>query len=94
MSTWPQTAAVLVAVLGAVAAAAAWRLTRTVRRALAVLLDFLTAAALLRLAGQPSWYAVALAAAVVALRGILGPALAGPDRGARGRADSCGRAGR
>jgi hypothetical protein len=76
MNAWPQTAAVLITALGLVAAAAAWRLTHTVRGALAVLLDFLTAAGLLRLAGEPSWDSVLLAAAVIALRRLLGASLA------------------
>ncbi|WP_309052988.1 hypothetical protein [Streptomyces sp.] len=68
-------AAVLVTALGLVSAAAAWRLTRTVRGGLAVLLDFLTAAGLLRLAGEPSWDGITLAAAVIALRKLLGASL-------------------
>ena len=61
----------LVALLGLAAAVAAWRLTRAVRRALAVLLDFLTAAALLRLADGPSWDAVTLAAVAIAVRTLI-----------------------
>nr|WP_237522670.1 DUF1622 domain-containing protein [Streptomyces sp. SID1328] len=61
--------------MGLVAAAAAWRLTHSVRAALAVLLDFLTAAGLLRLAGEPSWDSIILAAAVIALRKLLGASL-------------------
>lgn len=75
MNTWLQTAAVLTTALGLLAAAAAWRLTRTARGALAVLLDFLTAAGLLRLAGEPSWDSITLAAAVIALRKLLGASL-------------------
>lgn len=75
MNAWLQTAAVLITALGLVAAAAAWRLTHTVRGGLAVLLDFLTAAGLLRLAGEPSWDSVILAAAVIALRKLLGASL-------------------
>ncbi|MEU3413057.1 hypothetical protein ABZ760_17655 [Streptomyces sp. NPDC006658] len=66
----------LITALGLVAAAAAWRLTHTVRGFLAVLLDFLTAAGLLRLAGEPSWDSIVLAAAVIALRKLLGASLA------------------
>ena len=43
--------------------------------ALGVLLDFLLAAGLLRLTGQPGWSALAVAAAVVALRRLLGAGL-------------------
>ncbi|MFJ8825434.1 hypothetical protein ACIREE_27120 [Streptomyces sp. NPDC102467] len=72
MSTWLQRAAMLIPVLGLVAAVAAWRLTHTVRQALAVLLDFLFAAVLLRLAAEPSWNSMVLAAAMIALRRLLG----------------------
>ncbi|MFJ9173648.1 hypothetical protein [Streptomyces sp. NPDC102360] len=71
MSEWLSRAAALVGVFGLFAAAAAWRLTRIVRQALAVLLDFLTAAALLRLAGRPSWDSIVLTAAAIALRRVL-----------------------
>ncbi|MFZ3555223.1 MULTISPECIES: hypothetical protein [unclassified Streptomyces] len=71
MSEWLSRAAVLVGVLGLFAAAAAWRLTHTVRRALAVLLDFLTAATLLRLADRPSWDTVAVAGVAIALRTVV-----------------------
>ncbi|MYV40990.1 DUF1622 domain-containing protein [Streptomyces sp. SID1328] len=75
MNAWLQAGAVLITGLGLVAAAAAWRLTHSVRAALAVLLDFLTAAGLLRLAGEPSWDSIILAAAVIALRKLLGASL-------------------
>ncbi|MER7309904.1 DUF1622 domain-containing protein [Streptomyces griseoluteus] len=75
MNAWLQAGAVLITGLGLVAAAAAWRLTHSVRAALAVLLDFLTAAGLLRLAGEPSWDSTIVAAAVIALRKLLGASL-------------------
>ncbi|MGW5047417.1 hypothetical protein [Streptomyces griseoluteus] len=75
MTTWLRAGAVLLTGLGLVAAAAAWRLTHSVRASLAVLLDFLTAAGLLQLAGEPSWDSVILAAAVIALRKLLGASL-------------------
>ncbi|MFD4543602.1 hypothetical protein [Streptomyces bauhiniae] len=75
MSAWLQAGAVLITGLGLVAAAAALRLTHSVRAALAVLLDFLTAAGLLRLAGEPSWVGIILAAAVIAMRKLLGASL-------------------
>jgi Protein of unknown function (DUF1622) len=43
--------------------------------AVAVLLDFLLAAGLLRLTGSPGWPEIATAAAVVALRRLLGAGL-------------------
>ncbi len=45
--------------------------TRELRRALPVLLDLLTAAGLIRLAGQPSWPVLATTAIVIALRRLL-----------------------
>ena len=66
--------------------------------ALAVFLDLLLAAGLLRLAGDPGWQAIATAAAVVAVRRLIGVGLrAGgrtwPAPGARSRADAGTRAG-
>ncbi|WP_217198309.1 DUF1622 domain-containing protein [Streptomyces buecherae] len=75
MNAWLQAGAVLTTGLGLVAATAAWHLTRAVRGGLAVLLDFLTAAGLLRLASEPSWDSIILAAAVIALRKLLGASL-------------------
>ncbi|MGJ7416010.1 DUF1622 domain-containing protein [Streptomyces cinereoruber] len=75
MNTWLQAASLLLTVCGPLAAAAAYRTTRTFRSALAVLLDFLTAAGLIRLAGDPSWSSVLQTAAVVALRRLLGMGL-------------------
>ncbi|WP_410809173.1 hypothetical protein [Micromonospora sp. 067-2] len=51
--------------------------TGAVRTAIRVLLDLLTAAGLLRLAGGPGWTDLASAAAIVALRQLLGAALGG-----------------
>ncbi|CAL9596441.1 MULTISPECIES: hypothetical protein [unclassified Streptomyces] len=76
MNAWLQAAAVLVTGAGLAAAAAAYRITRDVRRALSVLLDFLTAAGLLRLAGEPAWDGILTAAAVIALRRLIGSGLA------------------
>ncbi|MFF8648360.1 DUF1622 domain-containing protein [Streptomyces griseoluteus] len=88
MNAWLRAGAVLITGLGLVAAAASWRLTHSVRAALAVLLDFLTAAGLLQLAGEPSWDSIILAAAVIALRKLLGASLhlsgaAAPSRSPR-----------
>ncbi|MGY1605948.1 hypothetical protein [Geodermatophilus sp. SYSU D00700] len=49
--------------------------TRQPRLALAVFLDLLLAAGLLRLAAEPTWTAVGTAAAVVALRRVIGAGL-------------------
>ncbi len=57
---------------GLVAAAVALRATRRPGFALKVLLDFLLAAGLLRLTGQPGWAALGTAAAVVAVRRLVG----------------------
>ncbi|MBT2439704.1 DUF1622 domain-containing protein [Streptomyces sp. ISL-36] len=75
MKPWLETAAVLITAAGLVSAMASYRLTHTVRPALAVLLDFLTAAGLIRLAGEPSWDSIVLAASVIALRKLLGTGL-------------------
>lgn len=63
------------------AGALALAVTRHPMAALGVLLDLLLAAGLLRLAGAPSWGAVATAAAIVGLRRLIG---AGLHAGARG----------
>lgn len=72
MKTWLETAAVLISAAGLVSAMCAYRLTRTFRPALLVLLDFLTAAGLIRLSGDLSRDSIVLAAAVIALRKLLG----------------------
>jgi hypothetical protein len=56
--------------------------TRRPALALSVFLDLLVAAGLLRLAGDPSWQAIATAAAIIALRRLIGFGLraGGPDR--------------
>ncbi|WCN78733.1 hypothetical protein [Micromonospora sp. LH3U1] len=52
--------------------------TGALRTAVRVLLDLLTAAALLRLAADPGWSGLAGAVAIIALRQLLGAALSGP----------------
>ncbi|MET8529334.1 hypothetical protein [Micromonospora sp. NPDC005172] len=52
--------------------------TGDVRVAVRVLLDLLTAAGLLRLAGEPAWGRLAAVAAIVALRQLLAAALSHP----------------
>ncbi|WP_374984770.1 hypothetical protein [Streptomyces fradiae] len=87
MNTWAQGAALLVTAAGLVAAPAAYRMVGDARRALAVLLDFLTAAGLVRLSGDLSWNGVLTAAAVIALRHLitfgLTPARSGAGSGVR-----------
>ncbi|MFJ4871376.1 DUF1622 domain-containing protein [Streptomyces sp. NPDC088757] len=80
MNTWLHTASVLLTACGLLGAAAAYRLSRTFRSALAVLLDFLTAAGLIQLAGDPSWNSILQAAAVIALRKLLSTGLTLPFR--------------
>jgi uncharacterized membrane protein len=70
-------AALIVTAAGLLAAAAALARTRQVGLAIAVLLDFLTAAALLRLAvSPPSWPAIGTAALVIVIRQLASRALA------------------
>jgi hypothetical protein len=75
-------AALLVSTAALVAAATALAVTRRLRAALPVLLDLLTAAGLLRLAADPDWDSIVLAAAVVGLRHliVLGVGLRVPGR--------------
>ncbi|WP_228976330.1 DUF1622 domain-containing protein [Streptomyces sp. DH12] len=86
-------ASVLCAAMGLLACPLAYRATGRVRPTLAVLLDFLTAAGLLRLAASPGWEGIATAAAVIALRKVVsgalgrgaGPSAAGPRHGGHPR---------
>ncbi|MFD1831369.1 hypothetical protein ACFSJS_17130 [Streptomyces desertarenae] len=66
-----EAAALAAAAFGLVAAAVVLVSVRRLMPALAVLLDFLIAAGLLRLAGGPGWDAIATAAAVVAVRKLV-----------------------
>lgn len=70
-------AALLVTGFGLVGAAAVLARSRDGRLAVRVLLEFLTAAGLLRLAGDPGWAQIGAAAAVVALRRLLALGLRG-----------------
>ena len=63
--------ALLVTGFGLVSAAAVLARSRDGRLALRVLLEFLTAAGLLRLAGGPGWPEIGAVAAVVAVRRLL-----------------------
>jgi predicted NAD/FAD-binding protein len=68
-------AALVTTAFGLVAAAVVLAAARRPMPALAVLLDFLTAAGLLRLAGEPSWDTIAAAAAVIAVRRLVATGL-------------------
>ncbi|HEX4093313.1 MAG TPA: hypothetical protein VHZ33_31720 [Trebonia sp.] len=76
MITTLDAAALLVTAAGLLVAALAVARTRQVPLALAVLLDFFTAAALLHLAGTSTWPAVAAAALTLVIRQVVSRALA------------------
>ncbi|MGC4746309.1 hypothetical protein ACLQ28_11675 [Micromonospora sp. DT201] len=57
--------------------------TAALRTAIRLLLDLLTAAGLLRLAGDPGWNGLAGAVAIIALRQLLGAALSVPPSWSR-----------
>jgi len=61
-------AALFVTAAGLVAAAIALARTRQVPLPLAILLDFFTAASLLRLAGSPTWASLGTAALTIVIR--------------------------
>ena len=65
------TAALLVTTAALVTAGIAFARTRSLRQALPVLLDLLTAAGLLRLAAAPSWGVLAVTAIVIGLRRLV-----------------------
>jgi len=64
-------AALVATAFGLIAAAVVFAAARRLMPALAVLLDFLIAAGLLRLVGEPSWDAIVTAAAVIAVRKLV-----------------------
>jgi hypothetical protein len=64
-------AALMCTVLGLTCSVAVLACTRDARLALAVLLDLLLAAGLLRLGADPDWRALATAAVVVAVRRLV-----------------------
>ncbi|MFF8563620.1 hypothetical protein ACF06N_01515 [Streptomyces albidoflavus] len=68
-------AAVWVAAFGLISAVCAGIHLRQVQPVVAVLTDFLLAAGLIRLAGEPSWDSLALAASTAAVRLLLGASL-------------------
>ena len=71
MSAVTDVAALLVVAAAILAAAVVLVRIRSMRQALPVLLDLLTAAGLLRLAGAPAWSALAVTAIVIALRRLV-----------------------
>ena len=84
ITTVTRDAALIVTAAGLVVAAVAVARTRLPRLALALLLDFFTAAALLRLAAPPTWRALGAAALTIAIRQLASRSLAA-TRGARHR---------
>ena len=76
----PDLLAVGVGALALVAGAVVLGATRRPAPALAVLLDLLLAAGLLRLAAEPTWTSLATAAAVVGLRRLVGAGLRAGER--------------
>ncbi|AGI86712.1 hypothetical protein ABZ649_29815 [Streptomyces albidoflavus] len=68
-------AALWVAAFGLISAVCAAIHLRQVQPVVALLADFLLAAGLIRLAGEPSWDSLALAASTGAVRLLLGAAL-------------------
>jgi uncharacterized membrane protein (DUF4010 family) len=84
ITTVSRDAALIVTAAGLVVAAVTVARTRQARLALALLLDFFTAAALLRLAAPPSWPALAATALTIAIRQLASRSLAAA-RGPRHR---------
>lgn len=76
MSDALQTIAVACAALGIVSATAVLARGHDIVGAVKVLLDFLLAAGLLRLADDPRWQQIAAAAAIVTVRRLLSAGLA------------------
>jgi hypothetical protein len=84
ITTVSRDAALIVTAAGLLVAVVALVRTRRAPLALALLLDFFTAAALLRLAAPPSWAALGAAALTIAIRQLASRGLAAA-RGARHR---------
>ena len=72
LGTVAGTLALLVTAAALIAGLVALVSTRSPAAALPVFLDLLVAAGLLRLVGQPSWQALATAAAIILLRRLIG----------------------
>lgn len=77
MSELLQAGALLCTGFGLVAGTAVLVRTTQIRAALAVLLEFLLAAGLLRLADDPAWPQILAATAVIAVRRLLSASLRG-----------------
>ena len=84
ISTVSRDAALIVTAAGLIVAAVALARTRRAPLALALLLDFFTAAALLYLAAPPTWPALGAAALTIAIRQLASRGLSAA-RGARHR---------
>jgi hypothetical protein len=84
ITTVSRDAALIVTAAGLIVAVVALARTRRARLALALLLDFFTAAALLRLAAPPTWPALGAAALTIVIRQLASRALAAAG-GARHR---------
>lgn len=65
-----EAAALLMTAVGVLSFLAAYAATRRMRYALPLLLDFLMAAGLLRLAGDQSWSSILLTVAIIAVRKV------------------------
>jgi hypothetical protein len=72
-----ETAALLITALGVVSFLTAYATVRSIRCALPLLLDFLMAAGLIRLAGDLSWSSILLTVAIVVVRKIAAFGVAG-----------------
>ena len=75
MTTITHDAALLITAGGLVVGAWALAKTRQIPLSLALLLDFLTAAGILRLAGLPSWSGLATVALTISIRQLAGRGL-------------------
>ena len=84
IATVSRDASLVITAAGLIVAAVALARTRRAPLALALLLDFFTAAALLRLAAPPTWRALGAAALTIAIRQLASRSLAA-TRGARHR---------
>jgi hypothetical protein len=84
ISTVSRDAALIVTAAGLIVAAVTLVRTRRAPLALALLLDFFTAAALLHLAAPPTWQALGAAALIIGIRQLASHALTAA-RGARHR---------
>jgi uncharacterized membrane protein len=75
VKAYVEMASVLITGIGLLSAVAAVCITRAFRPGAGVLLDFLMAAGLIRMAADPRWGTLALTAAVIALRRMVSRSL-------------------